>query len=59
MTVEAFEQAKLAKDKHSTNKELLKSLSQLEKQQAKSLLLVEIVGKRGRKVSMLLPQDSH
>jgi len=58
MTVEAFGQAKLAKAQHSTNKELLQSLSPLEKQLANSLLLVEILGKRGRKVPMLLPRDS-
>ncbi len=55
LTVEAFEQAKLANDDHFTNDKLLKSLSQLEKQQPKSSLLVEIRGKRGRKVPMLHP----
>jgi hypothetical protein len=54
-TVEAFEQVKLANEEHCTNEELLKSLSQLEKQLAKSSLLFKILGKRGRKVSMFLP----
>jgi hypothetical protein len=55
MTVEAFEQAKLSKDDHFTNDKLLKSLSQLEKQQPKSSLLIEIRGKREEKSPCFIP----
>ncbi len=56
MTVEAFEQVKLANDEHCTNEELLKSLSQLKKQQAKSLLVVDIQGRGEEKSPCFFPE---
>jgi len=58
MTVEQYETAKVSQDKHNSNKELLSSLSEAGKVLAKKLLLVEIRGKRGRKVQLLLPPEA-
>jgi hypothetical protein len=56
--ISSYEQAKKSKGLNTTNQELLGSLSDLEKQMAKSLLLVEIKGKRGQRVPLLIPNDS-
>lgn len=58
MTVEQYETALVSQDKHNNNKELMSSLSEAEKVLAKKLLLVEIRGKRGRKVPVLLPPEA-
>jgi len=55
ITVGQYEAAKVSQEKHRSNKELLSSLSEAKKVRAKRLLLVEIRGKRGRKVPLLLP----
>ena len=58
VTVKAFEAAKAAKEKNEANQEILASLTAMEKQLANSLLLIEIRGKKGKKVPMLLSKDA-
>lgn len=58
LTLEQYQKAMLSKETSQVNDELLSSLSEAEKVLAKRLLLVEIRGKRGRKVPLLLPPDA-
>jgi hypothetical protein len=58
-TVDAFQAAKLTREENkSQESEIFSSLTELEKQLAKSLLLLETRGKRDRKVPILLPADA-
>lgn len=56
--ISSFQNAKKMKCLNDGNKELLGSLTDLERRLAKQLLLIEIKGKRGRKVPLLVPNDA-
>lgn len=58
VSIEDYQKAKKTQETQASNEEILASLSDLEKKLAQSLLLVEIKGKRGQKVPMLLPTDA-
>lgn len=58
ITVEQYEAAKVSQEKYRRCKEIQSSLSVAEKKLSERLLLVEIRGKRGRKVPLLLPPEA-
>ena len=58
VTIQDYEKAKKSQEIQASNEEILCSLSDLEKKLAQSLFLIEIKGKRGQKVPMLLPKDA-
>jgi hypothetical protein len=57
LTVKAYQDAKAAHLTIGTNSELHGSLSEIERHLSKTLLLIELRGKRGKKVPILLPTD--
>jgi hypothetical protein len=58
-TVDAYSAAKLTREENKNHEsEIFSSLTAVEKQLAKSLLLLETRGKRDRKVPILLPVDA-
>lgn len=58
MTIQNFKDAQNAKILNEVNEEMVSSLSPAEKQLSKKLLLIEIKGKRGPKVPILIPPDA-
>ncbi|MBM3937987.1 MAG: hypothetical protein FJ333_04940 [Sphingomonadales bacterium] len=58
ISIEAFESAKKSNATNQDNQELLGSLSDIEKKLAQSLLLIELRGKKGKKVPLLLSRDA-